>query len=160
MTGPQLSIVFDTYFMYNYMSQLETGHPRMPRKADLLWYLIFVGGVIMVGLSSPLLSRAPSLCLVYVSCLVKRQSSYICPDSVSASTAITVPGTEEDYPCTSAVPSFAKLGSAAVWAWWDVFMDGSCDFPFTRVVLKLPTFLFHSLDICDAFPPSSRNVIL
>ncbi|CAM1508347.1 Fc.00g051950.m01.CDS01 [Cosmosporella sp. VM-42] len=45
--GAGLSLLFDTYFLYNYMSQLEVGHPRFPRKGDLLWYLIFVSGSIL-----------------------------------------------------------------------------------------------------------------
>ncbi|KAI9149216.1 Derlin-2 [Paramyrothecium foliicola] len=42
-----LGILFDTYFSYRYLSELEVGHPRFPRKEDLLWYLIFVGGTVL-----------------------------------------------------------------------------------------------------------------
>ncbi|PCD37552.1 hypothetical protein AU210_006050 [Fusarium oxysporum f. sp. radicis-cucumerinum] len=52
-----------------------------------------------------------------------------------ASSAITVPGNEEDHPCTSDHPSFAFPGWSAVQAWWDVYMDGSCDPQFTRVMI-------------------------
>ncbi|TQS33105.1 hypothetical protein Golomagni_06561 [Golovinomyces magnicellulatus] len=51
ITGKDLSIIFDTYFLYSYMSQLETGHPRTAKTEDMLWYLTFVGGTILVGLS-------------------------------------------------------------------------------------------------------------
>ncbi|UNI18957.1 hypothetical protein JDV02_005186 [Purpureocillium takamizusanense] len=47
ITGPKLGLLFDTYFLYSYLSQLEVGHPRFPRKEDLIWYLMFVGGSIM-----------------------------------------------------------------------------------------------------------------
>ncbi|KAK5993338.1 DER1-like family member protein 1 [Cladobotryum mycophilum] len=66
ITGPQLGMLFDTYLIYNYMSQLEKGHPRLSKRADFAWYLIFVCGTIL-----------------------------------NASTAITVPENEEEYPCTS-----------------------------------------------------------
>jgi len=49
ITGPQLSILFDTYFLYMYLSQMDLGHPRFPRREDLVWYLIFVTSVIIVG---------------------------------------------------------------------------------------------------------------
>ncbi|KAL3957679.1 hypothetical protein ACCO45_008257 [Purpureocillium lilacinum] len=47
ITGPNLGLLFDTYFLYSYLSQLEIGNPRFPRKEDLIWYLMFVGGTIM-----------------------------------------------------------------------------------------------------------------
>ncbi|ROW06013.1 hypothetical protein VMCG_04658 [Cytospora schulzeri] len=48
LTGPQLGIVMDTYFVFQYVSQLETAHPKFGRKEDLLWYLVFCGFVIIV----------------------------------------------------------------------------------------------------------------
>lgn len=45
--GGNIKLLFDTYFLYHYMSQLEVGHPRFPRKADLAWYLICVGTFIL-----------------------------------------------------------------------------------------------------------------
>ncbi|POR37061.1 Derlin [Tolypocladium paradoxum] len=47
LTGPKLSLLFDTYFLYSYLSQLEIGNPRFPRKEDLVWYLMFICGTIM-----------------------------------------------------------------------------------------------------------------
>ncbi|PHH64995.1 hypothetical protein CDD81_3632 [Ophiocordyceps australis] len=47
ITGPSLGLLFDTYFVYSYLSQLEVGNSRFPRKEDLIWYLMFVGGAIM-----------------------------------------------------------------------------------------------------------------
>lgn len=49
ITGSGLSLLFDTYFLYNYMSQLEVGNPRFSKKEDLIWYLTFVSGTILVG---------------------------------------------------------------------------------------------------------------
>ncbi|KAI9898353.1 hypothetical protein N3K66_006713 [Trichothecium roseum] len=44
ITGPALSVVFDTYFCFQYTRQLETG--KFSRKEDLLWFLLFIGGVV------------------------------------------------------------------------------------------------------------------
>lgn len=48
LTSPQLGIVMDTYFVFQYASQLETTHPKFGRKEDFLWYLVFCGTVIIV----------------------------------------------------------------------------------------------------------------
>lgn len=50
VTGPKLGIVMDTYFVYQYTSQLETAHPKFNRKEDFLWYLTFCSLVIIVSL--------------------------------------------------------------------------------------------------------------
>ncbi|KAJ3496857.1 hypothetical protein NLG97_g2344 [Lecanicillium saksenae] len=42
ITGPQLGLLFDTYFFYKAASDMETGHPRMRRKEDFIWYLVCV----------------------------------------------------------------------------------------------------------------------
>ncbi|KFH47681.1 Derlin-like protein [Hapsidospora chrysogenum ATCC 11550] len=47
ITGPQMGILFDTYFLYRYLSMLEVGNPRFSRKEDVIWYLMFVGGTIL-----------------------------------------------------------------------------------------------------------------
>lgn len=49
LTGPQIGIIFDTYWLYQYLVQLETANPRLPRKEDVLWYLLVVGSTIIVG---------------------------------------------------------------------------------------------------------------
>jgi Derlin-2/3 len=56
LSSPQLGIVMDTYFVFQYASQLETTHPKFGRKEDLLWYLVFCGAVIIVR---PTLSPSP-----------------------------------------------------------------------------------------------------
>jgi len=45
LTGPQLGLLFDAYFSYQYLSQLERG--RYSKKEDLLWYLTFICGTIL-----------------------------------------------------------------------------------------------------------------
>lgn len=47
VTGSGLNLLLDSYFLYQYLSQLEIGNPRFPRKADLVWYLIFVSSTIL-----------------------------------------------------------------------------------------------------------------
>ncbi|KAK3351334.1 Der1-like family-domain-containing protein [Neurospora tetraspora] len=47
LSSPQLGIVLDPYFAYQYLSQLETTNPKFQRKEDILWYLITVGGFII-----------------------------------------------------------------------------------------------------------------
>ncbi|KAK2606183.1 hypothetical protein QQS21_003353 [Conoideocrella luteorostrata] len=42
IASPGLGLLFDTYFLYSYLSQMEVGNPRFPRKEDLIWYLTFV----------------------------------------------------------------------------------------------------------------------
>ncbi|KAI8241752.1 hypothetical protein K4K56_001905 [Colletotrichum sp. SAR 10_98] len=46
LTGPQLGLLFDTYFLYTYLTALEVGNPRFPRREDVVWYLMFVCTVI------------------------------------------------------------------------------------------------------------------
>ncbi|KAG6011245.1 hypothetical protein E4U54_008181 [Claviceps lovelessii] len=48
ITSPGIGLLFDTYFLYTYMCQMEVGNPRFPRKEDLIWYLTFVCGTILV----------------------------------------------------------------------------------------------------------------
>ena len=85
--------------------------PKFPRKEDLLWYLMTVGGLIIVG---------PSLFFFFFLSLLlctsttwKRHPSYICPHSAFPPT-IAVPGNEGDYPRMSTGPSFAfRVGRGA-----------------------------------------------
>jgi hypothetical protein len=122
--------------VYQYVSQLENGHPRFPRKEDLLWYLMFICTTILVCCSprDPWLHPSPSPDL--------RRTPQISARVVLVLPTIAVPGIEEDYPCASAGSSFAYLkeGQLAAWAWWDVSMDDSCNYSlFVRVVILLPT---------------------
>lgn len=50
LTGPKLSMIFDTYFLYRYLKDLEISDRRFPRKEDLVWYLMCVSVGIIVSL--------------------------------------------------------------------------------------------------------------
>ncbi|XMA16006.1 hypothetical protein WAI453_008797 [Rhynchosporium graminicola] len=114
ITGAQIGIVIDTYFLYTYSSQLEMGNPRLSGTGDYFMYLVFVCSVILVGYT--LITCA---CLLAVdNCLTPSLSTFlpyvahrihllICPCGAMLP-ATTVPENEEDYPYTSASPSFAK----------------------------------------------------
>ena len=53
ITGPQLAVLLEPYFIYSYLSQLEKGNSKFARKEDLVWYLMFVGSVIIVSFTLP-----------------------------------------------------------------------------------------------------------
>lgn len=80
-----------------YLKQLETANFKFPKKEDVMWYLMTVGGFIIVGSS------------LFVSFCLTQRPSYICPHSAFLPT-IAVPGNEEDYPRMSTGPSFAFKG--------------------------------------------------
>ncbi|KAI0599140.1 Der1-like family-domain-containing protein [Biscogniauxia sp. FL1348] len=46
ITSKDLGVLFDTYFVYTYLSQLERNSSKFMKKEDLIWYLMFVGGTI------------------------------------------------------------------------------------------------------------------
>ncbi|KAK4113813.1 hypothetical protein N656DRAFT_750885 [Canariomyces notabilis] len=48
LSAPQLGIVMDPYFAFQYLKQLETTNPKFPRKEDVLWYLITVCSFILL----------------------------------------------------------------------------------------------------------------
>jgi len=48
ITRPKLGILFDTYWVYNYTSQIEHSNPKFRTKEDVVWYLMFVAGVLHV----------------------------------------------------------------------------------------------------------------
>ncbi|KAI0896083.1 Der1-like family protein [Annulohypoxylon nitens] len=45
LTGSGMAVLFDTYFVFTYLSQLENS-PKFQSKEDLVWYLMFVTGII------------------------------------------------------------------------------------------------------------------
>ncbi|KAM3072007.1 hypothetical protein ACMFMG_008473 [Clarireedia jacksonii] len=47
ITGPDLGILFDTYFLYTYGSKLETASPRFSQPGDFLTYVLFVCATIL-----------------------------------------------------------------------------------------------------------------
>ncbi|KAK0652931.1 Der1-like family-domain-containing protein [Cercophora newfieldiana] len=48
VSGPKLGLIMHPVFAYQYLSQLEAGHPKFQRKEDVLWYLITVGTFIIL----------------------------------------------------------------------------------------------------------------
>lgn len=120
LTGPNLSLLFDTYFLYSYLSQLEIGNPRFPRKEDLVWYLMFVGGTIMV--SSCLCSAHPRLCFRDSCaspnlCCINHTSS-ICPDSELPPQLSRFLNMRKSTPALRTVHHSQNQDWSAVWAWW------------------------------------------
>ncbi|KAL7949017.1 Der1-like family domain-containing protein [Trichoderma barbatum] len=70
ITFPNLGILFDTFHMYMYMSQLEKGHPRLSRREDFVWYLTFISGTILIlshltGFGFGVLTQALLLAMAY-----------------------------------------------------------------------------------------------
>jgi len=67
LSGDGLQLILDPLWAYQNLRSLEVGHPKFGRREDVLWYLITVGGFIIVGhLSSchpPLLHQCTSLYL-------------------------------------------------------------------------------------------------
>jgi Derlin-2/3 len=51
ITGPQLGLIMDPFFLYHYSSQLETGSPRFSRPGAYAFYLMFVSMIILVSAS-------------------------------------------------------------------------------------------------------------
>ncbi|KAK0635529.1 Der1-like family-domain-containing protein [Bombardia bombarda] len=48
ISSKEFGIILDPYFVYQYLSQLETTNPKFARKADVLWYLLTVGSFIVL----------------------------------------------------------------------------------------------------------------
>ncbi|KAK9416041.1 putative Centromere/microtubule-binding protein cbf5 [Seiridium unicorne] len=48
ITQPQLGVLFDTYFTFSYLSQLEKGNAKFSKKEDLVWYLMVVGTIVII----------------------------------------------------------------------------------------------------------------
>jgi len=72
ITGKDLGIIFDTYFLYTYGSKLETASPRFSRPGDFFMYLVFICGTIL-GLNTfvtggMIFTSSLVLALAYTSC--------------------------------------------------------------------------------------------
>lgn len=122
ITGSGLGLLFDTYFLYSYLSQMEYGNARFPRKADLIWYLLFVCGTILVSSYARVFAFHGPSCTTFMEQLcvpINTKHLFILPGQSNDPTTVTVPETEEDYPCTSISP-LSLSDCSAVWAWWDV----------------------------------------
>jgi Derlin-2/3 len=47
LSGPKIGLIIHPMWAYQNLSQLETGHPKFPRKEDVLYYLMTVGCFII-----------------------------------------------------------------------------------------------------------------
>ncbi|CAK3833875.1 related to F-LANa [Lecanosticta acicola] len=69
LTGPQLGLIMDPFFLYHYSSQLETGSPRFSAPGAYAFYLFFVASVIMltggIYLGGVTLLNPLSMALIY-----------------------------------------------------------------------------------------------
>ncbi|KAL6402436.1 Derlin-like protein [Ilyonectria robusta] len=145
ITGSGLSLLFDSYFLYHYLSQLEIGNPRFPRKADVVWYLMFISGTILVSFRPSTLCSAP--------CPSPFPSS-ICPDSALHPQLSRFLKMRKITPALRTSHHSQNPGWSAVWAWWES-MDGSFDSQFARVVFIVPyiskstTLVVVYLSSCD-----------
>lgn len=103
VTGPQLSLIMDPFFLYHYSSKLETGSPRFSAPGAYAFYILFVSTVILVSKThrsffscTTTLFPSPNT----------TQPRYICPGQ--SDMLVTVPGIEGDYSCNLRRSSFAK----------------------------------------------------
>ncbi|KLU93185.1 hypothetical protein MAPG_12122 [Magnaporthiopsis poae ATCC 64411] len=70
VSGPQLGIVLDPYFLFSYLKQLETSNPKFSKKEDVVWYLMTVSTMILVlnylsGTNAPFCLQGLILALAY-----------------------------------------------------------------------------------------------
>lgn len=87
LSGGNISIILDPYFVYMYLSQMETSSPRFTKKEDVVWYLMFVGTLIIVSNALIRVSHGAGCCILSllfpsilsVSKICTPQN--ICPDS-------------------------------------------------------------------------------
>lgn len=105
ITKPKFAILLDPYFLYQYGSAIERESSRFAQPGDFFVYTMFVGSVIVV-----------SICLLAHVCSAHYPSVDLWQQSITSdylrtrldSMAEVLPGTEEEYPCISHCPSFAK----------------------------------------------------
>jgi len=116
ITGEGIGIILDTYFLYTYSSQLEIATPRVSGPGDYITYLLFVCSVILVGYTLFVAEvflftiDGGEMSIVHLLYLSPPHIPFhllICPRGAMLP-ATAVPENEEDYPCTSTGPSFAK----------------------------------------------------
>ncbi|KAI9746476.1 MAG: hypothetical protein M1818_000189 [Claussenomyces sp. TS43310] len=80
LSGPQLGILLDPYFLYTYGSQLEVGSPRFTQPGDFLMYIIFccttIIGINYFWTGSTIFTSALILAFVYTSCQDNRGGKF------------------------------------------------------------------------------------
>lgn len=115
ITKPKFGILLDPYFLYQYGSSIERESPRFSQAGDFFVYTMFVGSVIAVSTYLQIIPQPPfaharvhrttqhhiaSTLLSANDLSVTKSPPHICPPSLLF-LAEAVPGTEEEYPCTS-----------------------------------------------------------
>ncbi|KAF4632353.1 hypothetical protein G7Y89_g5772 [Cudoniella acicularis] len=72
LTGPQLGIIFDTYFLYTYGAKLERASPKFTQPGEFFMYIVFVCttiiGLNMVLTGTTVFTAALVLAFTYTSC--------------------------------------------------------------------------------------------
>ena len=139
ITGPQLGMILDPYFLFTYCSNLETTASRFSQPGDFFVYLMFCAVIILVCRAtatrdvrvfrlSPAMtwpsasgskSNAPPVASVtkpsslshFLICL----STNLVYLPVQPSLAVTVPGNEGDYPCTVQRAHHSQSIQEALW---------------------------------------------
>jgi len=48
LSSPKIGLILDPMWAFQYLRQLEQGHPKFQRREDVVWYLITVGGFIIL----------------------------------------------------------------------------------------------------------------
>lgn len=56
--------LMDHLLVYNYLSQMERSNAKFSKKEDLIWYLMFISGVIVVGHFALVQSRLQRLVFI------------------------------------------------------------------------------------------------
>jgi len=103
ITKPKFGILLDPYFLYQYGSSIERESPRFKDPGDFFVYTLFLGSVIVVSTHCTHAYIASSIASTQLSATSRLRSKsppHICPPSLLF-LAEAVPGTEEEYPCTS-----------------------------------------------------------
>ena len=102
ITKPKFGILLDPYFLYQYGSSIERESPRFKDPGDFFVYTLFLGSVIVVSThcTHAYIASIASTQLSATSRLRSKSPPHICPPSLLF-LAEAVPGTEEEYPCTS-----------------------------------------------------------
>jgi hypothetical protein len=103
LTGPQLGLLFDAYFSYSSLSQLERG--RYSKKEDLLWYLTFICGTILVSHRD---TRS------YNDLCFGTTPQHICPDSALPLQLSRFLELREITPACRIDPHIRKIGQSGV----------------------------------------------
>ena len=121
ITKPKFGILLDPYFLYQYGSSIERESSRFSQPGDFFVYTMFLASVIAVStylqtLRGHAYIETPHIASTQLSATtsVTKSPPIICPPSLLF-LAEAVPGTEEEYPCTSCGPVIRNQSKGLVW---------------------------------------------